>query len=147
MKGADRMAVSGLYFENSLVGSKWATAVLLCTNGLRKQSSCPARRPFPTGKHLSQFGRAVAGWVWFESQMCRGWLQEHLCGVLGLKTRQNWGYGKFNSCLSFYHFNHLCFLVVSSPWWGIKKGLFMHVTLASFPGRRRNGLATSASSN
>jgi len=32
------MAVSGLHFENSLVGSEWATAVLLCTNGLRKQS-------------------------------------------------------------------------------------------------------------
>ena len=60
-KGADSMAVSGLRFENALVGSEWATAVLLCTNGLRKQSSCLAQRPFPTGKHLSQSGRAVAG--------------------------------------------------------------------------------------
>jgi len=48
-KGADSMAVSGLRFENALVDSEWATAVLLCTNGL--------------------------------------------------KTRQNWGYGKFNSCI------------------------------------------------
>ena len=61
LKGADSMAVSGLRFENALVGSEWATAVLLCTNGLRKQSSHPARRPFATGKHLSQSGRAVAG--------------------------------------------------------------------------------------
>ena len=60
-KGADSMAVSGLCFENDLVGSEWVTAVLLCTNGLRKQSSCLARLPFPTGKHLSQSGRAVAG--------------------------------------------------------------------------------------
>ena len=62
-KGADSMAVSGLRFENALVGSEWATAVLLYTNGLRKQSSCPARRPFPTepGKHLSHSGRAAAG--------------------------------------------------------------------------------------
>ena len=65
-KGRDRgrwvgVAVSGLRFENALVGSEWATAVLLCTNGLRKQSSCPARRPFPMGKHLSQSSRAVAG--------------------------------------------------------------------------------------
>ena len=60
-KGAESMAVSGLRFENALVGSEWATAVLLCTNGLRKQSSCLAQRPFPTGKHLSQSGRAVAG--------------------------------------------------------------------------------------
>ena len=44
-KGADSMAASGLHFENALVGSEWATAVLLCTNGLRKQSSYPARRP------------------------------------------------------------------------------------------------------
>ena len=31
-KRADTMAVSGLRFENALVGSEWATAVLLCTN-------------------------------------------------------------------------------------------------------------------
>jgi len=61
LKGADSMAVFGLHFENTLVGSEWATAVLLCTNGLRKQSSCPAWRPFLTGKHSSQSGRAVAG--------------------------------------------------------------------------------------
>jgi len=33
-KGADSMAVSGLSFGNALVGSGWATAVLLCMNGL-----------------------------------------------------------------------------------------------------------------
>ena len=54
LKGADSMAVSGLRFRNALVGSEWATAVLLCTNGLRKQSSCPAQHPFPVGKPLSQ---------------------------------------------------------------------------------------------
>jgi len=59
-KGADSMAISGLHFGNALVGSEWATAVLLCANGLRKQSSCPARHPFLTGKHLSQSERAVA---------------------------------------------------------------------------------------
>ena len=31
LKGADSMAVSGLCFENTLVGSEWVTAVLLCT--------------------------------------------------------------------------------------------------------------------
>jgi len=60
-KGADSMAVSGLRFENTFVGSEWATAVLLCTNGLRKQSSCLARHPFLMGKYLSQSGQAVAG--------------------------------------------------------------------------------------
>jgi len=50
-KGADSMAISGLCFENALVGSEWATAVLLCMNRLRKQSSCPARHPFLAGKH------------------------------------------------------------------------------------------------
>jgi len=48
-KGVDSMAVSGLHFENTQVGSEWATAIFLCTNGLRKHSSCPARRPFPVG--------------------------------------------------------------------------------------------------
>ena len=30
----------------------------------------------------------VNGWMWFQSQMCRGWLQEHLCEIWGLKTRR-----------------------------------------------------------
>ena len=60
-KGADSMGVSELRLENALVDSRWATAVLLCTNGLRKQSSCPAQCPFPMGKHLSQSGRGFAG--------------------------------------------------------------------------------------
>ena len=41
LKGADSMAISGLCFKNALVGSEWATAVLLCTNGLRKQCTAP----------------------------------------------------------------------------------------------------------
>ena len=53
----------GLCFENTLFGSEWATALLVCTNGLRKQSSCPAWCPFPMVKHLSQSRRAVASWV------------------------------------------------------------------------------------
>jgi len=36
--------------------------------------------------------KLVNGWVWFESRTCRGWLQEHLCEVGGLKTQQNWGF-------------------------------------------------------
>jgi len=34
-KGADSMAISGLCFRNALVGSRWTTAALQCTNGLR----------------------------------------------------------------------------------------------------------------
>jgi len=60
LKDADSMAVSGLHFGNALVDAEWATAVLLCMNVLRKQSSCPARRPFPVGKPLSQSGQAAA---------------------------------------------------------------------------------------
>ena len=58
-KGADSMTISEFCFRNALVGSGWAT-VLLCTNGLRKQSSRPAQHPFPAGKPLSQSGQAVA---------------------------------------------------------------------------------------
>jgi len=49
-KGADSMAISELRFRNAFVGSGWATAVLLCMNGLRKQSSCPAWCPIPAGE-------------------------------------------------------------------------------------------------
>ena len=45
-EGAECMAASALRFGNASVGSEWATFVLLCTNRLRKQSSCPARHPF-----------------------------------------------------------------------------------------------------
>ena len=48
--GADSMAVSEFRFRNALVGPVWATAVLLCTNELRKQSSCPARHTFSGGE-------------------------------------------------------------------------------------------------
>jgi len=54
-KGADSMAISGLRFRNTLGGP------LLCTNGLRKQSSSVAWYPFPAGKPFSQSGQAVAG--------------------------------------------------------------------------------------
>ena len=59
-KGADSMAVSGISFRKALVGSGWVTAVLLCTNRLKKKSSCPARCPFPAGKYSSQSGREIA---------------------------------------------------------------------------------------
>jgi len=52
-KGADSIAVSGLRFGNALIGSGWATVVLLCTNGLRKQSSHSARCLFLAGNHFS----------------------------------------------------------------------------------------------
>ena len=45
-KGADSVAISGISFGNTLVGSGWATAVL-CMNGFRKQSPHLARHPFP----------------------------------------------------------------------------------------------------
>ena len=51
-------------FRNTLVGSGWATALLLCTNGLRKQSSRPAWHHrlcrFSVGKPFSQSGLAIA---------------------------------------------------------------------------------------
>jgi len=53
---ANIMAVSGLSFENTLVGTRWAVSVLLCTNGLRKQSSHLLGPPFPAVKLFSQFG-------------------------------------------------------------------------------------------
>ena len=76
-KGTDSMAVSGLRFRHMLVGSGCATAVLLCMNGLRKQSSHPAlsayfwlRSLYPSlGEWLPvecrECCKLVNGWVWF----------------------------------------------------------------------------------
>jgi len=44
-EGADNKAVSGLCFRNALVTSGWATAILLCTNGLRKTVLLPSMAP------------------------------------------------------------------------------------------------------
>jgi len=77
-KGVDSMAVSGLSFRNALVGSEWATAVLLCMNGLGQQSSHLAKHPFSAGKLFfpsldnqllaehCDYCKLVNGWVWFE---------------------------------------------------------------------------------
>ena len=48
-KVADRMAFSGFHFRNALVGSEWATVILLSMNGLRKQPSHRALCPFRRG--------------------------------------------------------------------------------------------------
>ena len=50
-KGADSMAVFGLSLEEPLV----------CTNGLRKQSSRLVGPPFLAVKHFSQSSRAIVG--------------------------------------------------------------------------------------
>ena len=59
--GADSMAVFGLSLEEPLVGAQRATSVLLCTNGLRKQSSRLVGPPFLAVKHFSQSSRAMVG--------------------------------------------------------------------------------------
>ena len=61
LKVANSMDVSGLSFEKTLVGTGWAISVLLCINGLRKQSSHLVGPPFLTVKLFSQSGVAVAG--------------------------------------------------------------------------------------
>ena len=60
-KAANSMAVSGLSFENTLVGTGWAVSVLFFTNGLRKQFSHLVGSPFLAVKLFSQSGIAVAG--------------------------------------------------------------------------------------
>ena len=40
------MAASGLGLENLLVGAGWAISLLLCTHGLRKESTCLVGPPF-----------------------------------------------------------------------------------------------------
>jgi len=85
LNGADSMAVSGLCFDNALVGSEWATAVLLCTNRLRNSPLALHGAHFRRGSIYPSLGKQMPaechdycqllnGWVWFESRTCRGWL-------------------------------------------------------------------------
>ena len=78
-KVTNSMAVSGLSFGNTLVGTGWAISVLLCTKGIRNQSSHLVGPPFtglnkwlPAKSH--DYCKLVKGWVWFELQTCRRWL-------------------------------------------------------------------------
>ena len=87
------MAVSGLSFKNTLVGTGWTISCILCKNGLRKQSSQLVGSPFLAVKVFfpsldklfpaksRDYCKLVKGWVWFESRTCREWLQGHLCKV------------------------------------------------------------------
>ena len=96
-KGADSMAVFGLSLEEPLVGAQRATSALLCTNGLRKQSSRLVGPPFLAVKHFlslverwsaesRDYWMSLDGWVWLKSRKCRGLLQGQVCGVWGLKS-------------------------------------------------------------
>ena len=96
-KVTNSMAVSGLSFGNTLVGTGWAISVLLCTKGIRNQSSHLVGPPFtglnkwlPAKSH--DYCKLVKGWVWFELQTCRRWLWGQLYEVWGLKTQHIWGY-------------------------------------------------------
>jgi len=63
-KSVDSMAVSGISFRNTLVGSGWATSILLFTNGLSKQSCCLVRH-----SHLQRgsFYPSLGEWLPAES--------------------------------------------------------------------------------
>ena len=78
LKGANSMAVFGLSFRSTLVGTGWATSLLLCISGLRKQSShlvgplflvvklfpCLDKRLLAESHNYCKLN---SGWVWFES--------------------------------------------------------------------------------
>ena len=94
-------------FRNALVSSGWATAVLLCMNGLRKLL-LPYTVPISDREAfflvLASSCRLSA--VTIASLLMGGCGLSHecvedgcksTCEVWGLKTRQNWGSGKFNS--------------------------------------------------
>ena len=65
-------------FRNALVGSGWAISILLCMNGLRKQSSHLHGVHFQQGSVFPSLGelllaecrdycKLVNRWLWFES--------------------------------------------------------------------------------
>jgi len=59
-RGKNSIAVSGLGYRKALVGTGWAFSLLLCTNGLRKQSSGLA---WPLFLVMKTFSWPVCIWV------------------------------------------------------------------------------------
>jgi len=57
LKAANSMATSGIGFKKALVGMVSAISLLLCTIGLRKQSSCLVGLPFLILKVLRNLDR------------------------------------------------------------------------------------------
>ena len=53
--------ISLLGLEKLLVGDGWSISLLLCTTGLRKQSSCLVGPPFLPVKRFSQSRQAMVG--------------------------------------------------------------------------------------
>jgi len=58
-KGTHSMAVSVLRFRNTLVGSVWVTAVLLCTNGLRNSPLALHGTHFQQGSLYPSLGKQL----------------------------------------------------------------------------------------
>ena len=101
-KGAVIMAVSGLHLGNTLACSEWATAVLLCTKRVKKTVLSPCMVPISGRKAL------IPAWasgcqlsaIAIASTLMGGCGLSHECvedgykSTWGLKTQQNWGYGK-----------------------------------------------------
>ena len=80
-KGANSMAASGLVCRKALLGTGWAIFLLFCMNRLPSGVVGP---PFLTmmlffsvcmGNHWPRAMTIVNKWVWFESRICREWLQ------------------------------------------------------------------------
>ena len=99
-------AASRLSCRKPLVSTGWAVSLLLCMNWLRKLSSGRAGPPLLAVKLFSHSVGANIGqepclrqWVWFESWMCTGWLQWHLCEFRSFKTHLKWKYGMFKGSI------------------------------------------------
>ena len=91
-RGTNSAAMSGLSFRNTLVGTGWTISLILCTNRLENSPLTfdgphfLQRRFFAWLQAKScDYCRLINGWMWFESQKCREWLQGHLCEVWGSK--------------------------------------------------------------
>jgi len=93
---ANSMVASGLGCRKALVGTGWAISLLLCMNWLRQQPSGPiSDKDTFLGLHeqsLAESGdywELVNEWVWFESWICREWLQGQLGEDLSVKIQGN----------------------------------------------------------
>jgi len=105
--GPGNMAASGLSRRKPLARTGWAISLLLWANELRKWCSghIHVGPPFLAvslfslcrGDHWpsQDYCKLVRQWVWFESRVCTGWLQCHLCEVRSFKAHLKWKHGTF----------------------------------------------------
>ena len=98
--GLDDMTRSWLTDRRILMSYEFQLACDLISSNVRMSLGlrfCASRKGETMGEFQSW--AHITKWVWFESQMCTGWLQWLLCQVRSFKTHLKWKCGVFRGSI------------------------------------------------